>query len=62
MHQKTQEERRKSQQHFKGDERRRSYSEGEMPRDPTPGDPGPEASIERDRLDRETNKGVHKSP
>ena len=69
MQQKTQEERRKSQQHFKGDERRTDqaerppkYSSNEMPRDPTPGHPGKEASIERDRLDRETKKGVHKSP
>jgi hypothetical protein len=65
MDQKTHEERRKSQQQFKGDERRTEtppkYSSNEMPPDPTPGDPGKEAAIERDRLDRETRKGVHKS-
>ena len=59
MPQKMQQERRSSTQPYEGDERRQ-YSENEMPRDPTPGDPGQEASIERDRLDRETKKGVHK--
>jgi hypothetical protein len=56
MEQKNQEERRKSQQHFKGDERRQ-YSENEMPRDPTPGNPGKEAAIEKGRLDRGDKKG-----
>ena len=47
-----QEERRKSQEHYKGDERRAPNQPNEMPTDPTPGNPGKEAVIERDRLDR----------
>jgi len=60
------EERRKAREHYKGDERRaedqaetppKKYSSNEMPPDPTPGNPGKEASIERDRLDRGDKKG-----
>ena len=60
MDQKPQEDRRQSQKPYQGDERRKDdgadqpkkYAAGEMPKDPTPGDPGEENVIERGRLDR----------
>ena len=36
-------ERRHSQDPFPGPDRRAAYSHGELPPDPTPGDPGPDA-------------------
>lgn len=55
------EERRRASQFFDGAERRRTYAEGEMPPDPTPGEPGAEARIEKDRLDRGDKKGSEES-
>ena len=60
MDPKAQEERRQSQKPYEGDERRKQdgaethkkYAADEMPKDPTPGDPGEENVIERGRLDR----------
>ena len=60
-------DRRREDQGFEGDERRKSYSHGELPPDPTPGDPGADArdqqGIERRReSERERSEGTDNKP
>ena len=60
-------ERRKEQQDFGNKDRRRSYSHGELPPDPKPGEPGDTArdqqGLERQRAtERERSQGRDNKP